>query len=128
MFISHHNLLTYQLCYKCRILAAHEGTQKTLQRLRKDFIIDSNRAIVRDFVRSCTTCQRNKTEALHPAGLLQPLPVPSQVWSDISMDFIEGLPKVHGKSVILTVVDRFSKFAHFIALVHSSFCGPSFLQ
>ena len=34
------------------------------------------------------------------------------------MDFIEHLPKVHGKSVILTVVDRFSKFAHFITLGH----------
>jgi hypothetical protein len=34
------------------------------------------------------------------------------------MDFIEGLPRVHGKSVILTVVDRFSKHAHFITLSH----------
>ena len=34
------------------------------------------------------------------------------------MDFIEGLSKVGGKSVILTVVDRFSKHAHFIALGH----------
>jgi hypothetical protein len=69
-------------------------------------------------VRRCSTCQRNKTETLQPASLLQPLEVPSQVWADISMDFIEGLPKVGGKSVILTVVDRFSKYAHFIALGH----------
>jgi hypothetical protein len=34
------------------------------------------------------------------------------------MDFVEGFPKVGGKSVILTVVDRFSKFAHFIPLGH----------
>jgi hypothetical protein len=40
------------------------------------------------------------------------------VWSDISMDFIEGFLKVGGKLVILTVVDRFSKFAHFITLGH----------
>jgi hypothetical protein len=89
-----------------------------LQRLRQDFIIDHERQRIRDFARGCQTCQHSKTEALHLAGLLQPLEVPSQVWADISMDFIEGLPCVHGKSVILTVVDRFSKHAHFIALSH----------
>jgi len=98
--------------------AGHEGTQKTLQRLRRDFAIDHDRNVVRDFVRACATCQRNKTEALHPAGLLQPLDIPSQVWADISMDFVEGLPKVNGKNMILTVVDRFSKYAHFIPIGH----------
>jgi hypothetical protein len=60
--------------------------------------------------------EQDKT--LHPAGLLQPLSVPSQVWADISMDCIKGIPKVNGKSVILTVVDRFSKYSHFIPLGH----------
>jgi hypothetical protein len=64
---------------------------------------------VRDFIRGCPTYQRNKTEHFHPAGLLQPLVVSSAVWSDIVMDFVEGFPKVGSKSVILTVVDRFSK-------------------
>jgi hypothetical protein len=98
--------------------AGHEGVQKTLHRLCSDFYIPGDRMLVQDWVRSCAVCQCNKTDALRPAGLLQPLEVPSQVWADISMDFIEGLPKVGGKSVILTVVDRFSKYAHFIALSH----------
>jgi hypothetical protein len=34
------------------------------------------------------------------------------------MDIIEGFPKVSGKSVVVTVVDRLSKYAHFIALGH----------
>jgi len=36
----------------------------------------------------------------------------------VSMDFIKGLPKSFGKEVIFVVVDRFSKYAHFIALNH----------
>jgi hypothetical protein len=76
-------------------------------------------------VRSCVTCQRNKTDAIHPAGLLQPLEVPFRVWEGISLDFVEGLPKVHGKSVILTVVHRFLKYAHFIALSHPYTTPPS---
>jgi transposase InsO family protein len=37
-------------------------------------------------------------------------------WQHITMDFIEGLPKSQGKEVILVVVDRMTKLAHFIAL------------
>jgi hypothetical protein len=96
----------------------HEGIQKTLHRLHANFHVDHDRRLVKDFVNACTTYQQNKTQSLHPAGLLQPLPIPTRVWADISMDFIEALPKVHSKSVIRTVVDGFSKFAHFIPLSH----------
>jgi len=96
----------------------HEGAQKTLHRLRASFFNPHAARLVRDYIKGCAVCQRNKTEHLHPAGLLQPLEVPSSVWADIAMDFVEGFPRAGGKSLVLTVVDRFSKYAHFIALSH----------
>jgi len=96
----------------------HEGVQRTLHRLRRDFHFPNMRQLVQDLVRSCVTCQRYKSEHLHPAGLFLPLPVPQGVWTDIALDFVEALPRVRGKSVILTVVDRFSKYCHFIPLAH----------
>ncbi|WVZ83528.1 hypothetical protein U9M48_030666 [Paspalum notatum var. saurae] len=96
----------------------HEGIQKTLHRVRATFHIPGDRRLVRDHVGACRVCQQNKSEQMRPAGLLQPLQTPSAVWSDIAMDFVKGLPRMNGKTVILTVVDRFSKFAHFIPLAH----------
>jgi hypothetical protein len=96
----------------------HEGTKKTLHRLHTDFHVPGTHALVCDFVRACTTCQHNKTDQLQPTGLPQPLSVPPMVWADIGIDFIEGLPKVNSRSVILTVVNRFSKSVDFLPMGH----------
>ena len=62
----------------------------------------------------CLVCQQNKVETINTPGLLQPLSIPSQRWEEVSMDFITGLPKSEGKSVIMVVVDRLTKYAHFV--------------
>ncbi|KAI3372064.1 hypothetical protein L3Q82_006708 [Scortum barcoo] len=51
-----------------------------------------------------------------PAGLLQPLPVPSRPWSHIALDFVTGLPSSTNNTTSLTIVDRFSKASRFVAL------------
>lgn len=73
---------------------------------------------VRQIIRECHVCQALKYETRASPGLLQPLPISEEGWFDISMDFITGLPKSIGKDVILVVVDRLSKYAHFISLSH----------
>lgn len=57
-----------------------------------------------------------KSSTQKPMGLLMPLNIPKAVWEGISVDFITRLLLVQGKSVIIVVVDRMSKFCHFGAL------------
>ena len=74
---------------------------------------------MRKLVRKCDTCQRLKSETCNPVGLFQPLPIPEKPWIDASVDFVEGLPKSQLKDVVLVVVDRFTKFVHFLPFSHS---------
>jgi len=77
------------------------------------------KADIKNFIKECDIFQRNKIETIHPTGLLQPLSIPIRVWLDISLDFIEGLPLSNGFNVILVMVDRLSKYMHFISITHS---------
>jgi hypothetical protein len=69
-------------------------------------------------IAECPVCQISKTERLPNPGLLEPLPIPKAKWDEISMDFTEGLPKSKGHTVILVIVDRLTKYSHFLALSH----------
>ena len=69
---------------------------------------------VQEYTKTCLVCQQDKTDRQKPAGLLQPLPVPSRPWESVSIDFIAGLPRVGEFDHILVVVDRFSKYATFM--------------
>lgn len=96
----------------------HSGMENTYRRLATLFYWKNLREDVNEYVRKCSVCQRSKYDASATPGLLQPLAIPKTSWSCISMDFIDGLPKSKGKTTILVVVDRLTKYGHFMALSH----------
>jgi hypothetical protein len=73
---------------------------------------------ITDYVNKCQVCQQAKSEHSKLPGLLQPLPIPTEAWQIVSLDFIEGLPKSNKFDTILVVIDKFTKYAHFIPLSH----------
>ena len=99
-------------------MGGHFGFNKTLHRIGKSFMWPNMRRMVKEFLQTCEVCQQYKADCMKPTGLLQPLPIPTQIWLEISMDFIEGLPNSNGHSVIMVIVDHLSKYAHFIPLKH----------
>lgn len=89
-------------------VGGHSGVKTTTHKLCSLFYWRKMRKQVKQWIRECDICQRCKPDLAAYPGLLQPLPIPNLIWSSISMDFVEGLPKSQGKNVIFVVVDRLS--------------------
>ncbi|XP_070033018.1 uncharacterized protein [Nicotiana tomentosiformis] len=82
-------------------IGGHSRQLGTFKRLALLFYWPGMKRMVVQHVTSCDVCLRNKEENVAYPGLLQPQPIPNQVWSHVSMDFIEGIPKSHNQDAIL---------------------------
>jgi hypothetical protein len=100
------------------LFGGHSGAKVTLKKIQQSFYWPKLSQFITEKIATCPICQISKSEHVSYPGLLQPLPIPTRKWADVSMDFIQGLPKSRGKEVILVVVDRLTKYAHFIPLAH----------
>lgn len=93
----------------------HVGCDKTCALVSASYFWPTLRQDVYKFVAGYHICQVSKGTATN-VGLYMSLPISSQPWTDVSMDFVLGLPRSQlGNDSVIVVVDLFSKMAHFIA-------------
>ena len=88
--------------------AGHPGIQKCYAAIRKHFYWNRMYKQIEEYVRSCSVCQKNKP-TVAPQQAIQPLDVPLRRMSEVTMDFVSGLPTSEGFDQITVVVDRLTK-------------------
>lgn len=99
-------------------IGGHSGIHATLQRVRQLFAWPRMKLTVQQFIEGCAVCTQAKPEHVKYPGLLKPLDVPDAAWQVVTLDFVEGLPKSDGYNSVLVVVDKLTKYAHFLPLSH----------
>jgi transposase InsO family protein len=99
--------------------AGHFGSGKTIDLLKRRFHWGNLDLDVQTYVNHCQICLGNRQPRHKPYGALSSLPFPTQPFEEISIDFITKLPPCQHQDrivdAVLTVVDRFTKVALFIA-------------
>ncbi len=94
--------------------AGHLGIRKTEELITRNYWWPKLHEDVVSYIKSCEICTRNKINTHKKYGLLQPLNTPDRPWKSIEIDFLCGLPPSKGYTVLMVVVDRFSKMIHLI--------------
>ena len=95
-------------------VTGHRGVKPTLAELVKNYCWPNLQDDVEQYIKSCITCQQDKTQLRKEAKVLRPLPILTKYWENISMDFITHLPKSKGFDSIMVIIDRVSKMANFV--------------
>ncbi|KAA0042903.1 transposon Tf2-1 polyprotein isoform X1 [Cucumis melo var. makuwa] len=90
--------------YHDSVFGGHSGFLRTYKRAMGELYWKGMKKDIKKYCEECVVCQRNKSSVLSSTGLLMPLEIPDAIWSDISIDFIEGLPKSRGWDVILVFI------------------------
>ena len=103
-------------------LSGHPGRDLTKLLIGRKFTWPGLSQDVRKFLRNCDVCGRTTIWREKRRGLLKPLPIPERIWSEISIDFITGLPPSgpDQADTIMVITDRLSKSVIFEAMASTT--------
>lgn len=99
-------------------IGGHSNVTATHHMIKALFAWPHMKKDIHQDVTLCKVCSQAKPEHCKLPNLLQPLPVPPQAWHTVCLDFIKGLPRSKNFDTILVVIDKFTKYGHFIPLTH----------
>lgn len=93
--------------------SGHPGIHRTIELLRRNYYWPNMRKEVDQYIRNCYSCHGSKAPRDKYNGLLVPASIPTQRWTDITMDFITGLPDSDSCNAICTIVDKLTRERHY---------------
>jgi RNase H-like domain found in reverse transcriptase/Reverse transcriptase (RNA-dependent DNA polymerase)/Integrase zinc binding domain/Retroviral aspartyl protease len=98
----------------------HPGITRTMELIRRNYEFTKMKEKVTEYIKKCADCQKNKHDTHAPHGEMQAIELPSEPWTDVTMDFVTGLPPSEDPATkvkynaILVIVDRFTKYAEMV--------------
>ena len=95
-------------------IIGHKATRKTCDYLTHWYWWPSMAKDVEAFCKSCGTCQTTKTSTMKPKGLLHTLPVPTEPWASLAMDFVGPFLEVHRYDYLLVVICQLTSLVHLL--------------
>jgi hypothetical protein len=91
------------------LISSHFGVGKTIAQLQRDCYWPQMNEKFSEYIKGCVMCS-TRNPRNRKLGLYTPLPVPSQPWESVSMDFVGVFSmsrKVH--DYLYVIVERFNK-------------------
>lgn len=96
------------------LTSGHPGQTNTMERITRNYYWPRMMKDIEKYIKEYDSCQKNKIKRHRPYRLMQEIQAPEYPWQWITIDHITKLPKSEGNDAILVVVDRMTKYAHFI--------------
>jgi len=110
-------------------VSGHPGIEKTLEQIRRRYMFPDMKKKVTRYIARCEQCQKNKHSRHAKYGTIQFSDPPTKPWEEVTMDFVTDLPVSEDHATktkyngILVVVDRLTKYSHFIPY-RTNFTAP----